>query len=188
MQEVDIAALDRDQQHAERERNEIEAGEACVLAQHRGARHEPGGERHRQPRREPAEAHGEQRQPGEHIADGRAGQNGVAHGVAHQAHAPEHEEHADRRRRQRDGEAADQRPAHEGELDEGLNHAVDHAGSCSSSSSRSQTWACSSNASVSWRDLVRLAGVRTLRVSPQATTSRASSSVRGKCARTCSMS
>ena len=34
----------------------------------------------------------------------------------------------------------------------------------------------------------RLAGVSTLRVSPQATTSRAISSVMGKCARTCSMS
>ena len=55
-------------------------------------------------------------------------------------------------------------------------------------SSRSQISACSSNASTSWRDFKRLAGVSTLRVSPQATTSRAISSVMGKCARTCSMS
>ena len=71
----------------------------------------------------------EQRQAGEQEADRRAGQDRVAHGVAHQAHAPEHEEHADRRRAEREREAADQRPAHEGELDEGLDDRVDHAGS-----------------------------------------------------------
>ena len=37
------------------------------------------------------------------------------------------EEHADRRRAERQGEAADQRPAHEGEFDEGIDEGVDHA-------------------------------------------------------------
>src|SRR5262245_65933394 len=102
----------------------------------------------------------------------------MAHGVAHQAHAPKHEKHPDRRRAEREREAADERAAHEGKFQEGTDDGVDHAGSRSRmASSRAQISACSSKASTSWRDLARLAGVRTLRVSPQATTSRARLSV-----------
>ncbi len=129
MQQIDIAAPDRDDHHAERERHQIEGGEARVLAQHGRAGDEAGSERDREPRGKAAEAHGEQRQAREQIADGRARQDGVAHGVAHQAHAAEHEEHADGRRAEREREAADQRAAHEGELDEGLGDRVDHASS-----------------------------------------------------------
>ena len=107
MQEVDIAAAHRDDQNAERERDEIEGGEARILAQDRRARDEASGERHGKPRQEAAKAHGEQRQAGEEIADGSTGKDGMAHGVAHQAHAPKHEEDADRGSAERQSEQAD---------------------------------------------------------------------------------
>ena len=49
VQQVDTAALHRDDQHAERERDEIEGGEARVLAQDGGAGDEAG---ERAPRRD----------------------------------------------------------------------------------------------------------------------------------------
>ena len=129
VQQVDVAALHRDDQHAERERHEIEGGKARVLAQDGGAGDEAGEQRHGDAGDKAAKAHGRHREAGDEEADRRAGQDGVAHGVAHQAHAAEHEEHADRRRAERERKAADQRPAHEGEFDEGIDQGVDHAGS-----------------------------------------------------------
>ncbi len=123
------AAFDRDDGDAERERQEVEGGEARVLAQHGRARDESRRERDREPGGETAEAHGKEREPGEQIADRGARQDRVAHGVAHQAHAPQHEEHADGRRGKRQREAADKRAPHEGELGEGAGQRLDHAGS-----------------------------------------------------------
>ena len=61
-------------------------------------------------------------------ADRRAGQDRMRHRVADQAHAAQHQEHADRPGAERERERADQRAAHEGELDErGDEGVVDHA-------------------------------------------------------------
>ena len=61
VQQIDIAAPHRDDQHAERERHEIEGGKARILAQDRGARDEARGKRHGEPRDEAAERHRRQR-------------------------------------------------------------------------------------------------------------------------------
>ncbi len=114
--------------HAKRKRHEIEGGEARVLAQDGGAGDETGQQDDGDAGDKAAKAHGGHRQSGDEEADCRAGQDGVAHGVAHQAQAPQHQEDADRRRAERQGEAADQRAAHEGEFDEGIDEGVDHAG------------------------------------------------------------
>ena len=185
VQEVDAAAFHRHDQHAERERDEIEGGEARVLAQDGRAGDETGEQNHGDTSDKAAKAHGRHREAGDEEADRRAWQDGVAHGVAHQAQAAEHEEYADRRRAEREGKAADQRPSHEGEFDEGIDEGMDHAEIRSvPASPRSQISACSSHASVSCRDLTRFFAVSTCLVGPQATTSRASSSVLGKCSRT----
>ena len=57
---------------------------------------------------------------------GGAGQDRVAHGLAHQAHAPEHQEDADRGRRHRQHQAAHEGAAHEPELEEGREKALAH--------------------------------------------------------------
>ena len=61
MQQVDIAALHRDDQHAERKRHEVEGGEARVFAQDGGAGDKAGGERHGEAGDEAAKAHGGER-------------------------------------------------------------------------------------------------------------------------------
>jgi hypothetical protein len=43
----------------------------------------------------------------------------MRHGIAGEAHPAQHQENADRRRSERDRDAADERPAHELELGEG---------------------------------------------------------------------
>ncbi len=118
VQEVDIAAAQGDDHDAEGERDQVEAGKRRVLAQDRGARDQPGQQRHRETGGEPAQGHRRQRQAGDEKADRRPRQDRVRHGIAGQAEPAQHQEHADRRRAQRQCRAADQCPAHEAELDE----------------------------------------------------------------------
>ena len=69
--------------------------------------------------RETADGHGRQRQAGDEIAHRRARQDRMRHGVARQAHPPQHQEDADRAAAERDGDHADEGAAHELELGEG---------------------------------------------------------------------
>ena len=102
-----------------RERDQEEGGERGVLFQFGRARDQPGQQRDGEAGDEAAGAHGDQVGPEQQEADRRARQDRVRHGVAYQAHAPQHEENADRPGAEREREGADQRPAHELELDEG---------------------------------------------------------------------
>ena len=124
MQQIDIGAARRDDQHAERQAGEVEACQTGILLELGGARDQSRQQRHAQPRDQPAERHGRQRQARQQEGDGRARQDGVRHGIAHQAHAAQHQQHADGAAAQRQGEAGGQRPAHEAvgheRLDEGV--------------------------------------------------------------------
>src|SRR5436189_196544 len=114
----------------------------------------------------------ERRKPGEQKSDRGARQDGMRHGVADEAHAAQHQEHADRSRSQGERQRAGERAPHELELGEGGNEIIVH-GECDHAAT-TQASACSSNASHMRRALVMLSGVSTVAVAPQATDSRAS--------------
>jgi hypothetical protein len=98
-------------------------------------------------------------------------------GVAHQAHAPEDQEHAERAAAQGQGQAGDQGVAHEDEFLEGRQKEIVemvHA------SLRRQVAADSSQASDIWRASCKFSGVRTSVVLPQPMGSRAIIRVLGK--------
>ena len=129
MQEIDVAAAHRDDQHAERERDEIEGGEARILAQDGRARDEAGGERDGEAGDEAAKAHRRAatgRRPGSRSRR-RAGWRALMASPIRlmrrsTRNTPIGGALIDSARH------ADQRAAHEAELDEGLDEAVDHAG------------------------------------------------------------
>ena len=73
------------------------------------ARDDAGADRDHEARDQPARRHGEQREAGDQEADRRAGQDRMRHRVADQAHAAQHQEHADRPRAERERQAC--RPA-----------------------------------------------------------------------------
>ncbi len=130
VKEIDIRALRRDDQHAEREADEIEAREARILAQCCHAGDEPCKEGDGETGDETADAHGPERQTGNEKADGRAREERVAHRVAHEAHAAKYEKGADGAAADREREAGDERAAHEAIFDEGGDQRViDHAAS-----------------------------------------------------------
>ena len=127
MQEIDVAALERDDGDAERERNQEERGERGVLLQFGRARDQARADRDDEAREQAETGHREQTQPEQQEADRRARQDRMRHGVADQAHAPQHQEHADRRGAERERKRADQRAAHELEFDEWSDEeVVDH--------------------------------------------------------------
>ena len=72
--------------------------------------------RHQQACCKPADAHCRQAQPGKHITDCRAGQDGMAQSIAYQAHAPHDQEHADRSGTQSQTEYRRKRIAHKVEF------------------------------------------------------------------------
>ena len=78
----------------------------------------PARDRHDEAGDQPAGRHGEQVEPRQQEADRGAGQDGMRHGVADQAHPPQHQEHADRPGAERQREHAGQRAAHELEFGE----------------------------------------------------------------------
>ena len=116
VQQIHMAAARGDDEHAQRQREQVEGGHARVFAQHRGARHHARGHGHQQPGQRAARRHGRQRQARQQVAHRCAGQDGVCHGVARQAHAAQKQEHAHRRAAQRQRHAPGQRPAHEAEF------------------------------------------------------------------------
>ncbi|MNT52517.1 hypothetical protein D3C72_1895470 [compost metagenome] len=100
MHQIDIAATAGHQQHADGQRQQVEGGKARVFLDLGKARRQPGKTGH------------------QHAGDKAA----EAHRVADQAHAPHHQEQADRRAAQRQRQARHQRTAHEGEFDKGCQH------------------------------------------------------------------
>src|SRR5215831_15759588 len=74
--------------------------------------------------------HGRQVQPGKDEADGRTGENGMCHGVADEAHAPEHQKDADRRRAEGHRECGHERTPHELELGKRSDQIVVEHGPC----------------------------------------------------------
>ena len=107
VQQVDAAAFHRDDQHSKGERDEVEGGKARVLAQDGRAGDETGEQDDRNAGDKSAETHGRNREAGDEEAYCRAGQDRVAHRVAHQAQAAEHEEYADRWCAERERKATD---------------------------------------------------------------------------------
>ena len=98
-------------------------------------------------------------------------------GVAHQAHAPEDQEHADGAAAQGQGQAGDQGVAHEDEVLEGSQEEVEEM---VHPTLRRQAAADSSQASDIWRASCKFSGVRTSAVLPQPMGSRAIIKVLGK--------
>ena len=72
----------------------------------------PAAKRDQQPGDQAAEAHGIDVEAGDQEPDRCARQDGVRERVAHQAHAPQHEKHAERAGAERQRNNADQRAAH----------------------------------------------------------------------------
>ena len=68
----------------------------------------------------------EQQEPGR-----RARQDGVRHGIAGQAHAPQHQEDADRARAGRKHQRPGERALHESEFDERRDEQIIHGLACS---------------------------------------------------------
>ena len=127
VQEIDVGAAQRDQHHAQCEREQVECCERRVLLQRGETRNETGQHGDGDPRDKAADRHGRQRQPGHQIAHRRARQDGVRHGVAGEAEAAQHQEDADRGGADRQCEGADERPLHESEFGEGADEEiVDH--------------------------------------------------------------
>ena len=118
MQQIDVRALQRHDGDADRERNEEEGRERGILLQFGRARDEASADRDHEAGDQPAGRHGEQTEARYQKADRGARQDRVRHRIADQAHPPQHQEHADRPRPERERERADQRAAHEGEFDE----------------------------------------------------------------------
>ena len=127
VQEIDVGALERHDGHPDRKREEVERRQRRILLELGVAGNEPGKQGNDHARDEPARGHGEQIESGEQKSDGRARENRVRHGVAHEAHAPQHQEHADRPRAERQCKDAGERAPHELELGErGEEEVVDH--------------------------------------------------------------
>src|SRR6516225_11292395 len=105
----------------------------------------------------------------------------MRHGVADQAHAPQHQKNANRRRAEGERERADQRPPHKFKIRERSDQiVVQHRLCLIYSAATAQVSAASSKASHMRRVLFRFSAVSTSRVGPQATGSRASNNVSGK--------
>ena len=179
--EVDIAAPGRHDQHAERERDQVEGSKARIFAERRDPGDEPRQERDGHPRDQPADGHGPQRQARHEVTHGGTRQDRMGHRVAGQAHPAQHQKDTDRRGAHRNGDAAKKRPAHEAEIGERRKDQVpDHA------ALRPQTWGGPEQASHIWRARNWFSAVSTCPVGPWATSSRASIIVSGKCERTVS--
>ena len=94
MQQVDIATAHADQQHADGQAGQVEGGKVGVFLQIGKAADQAGQQGHHHAGDKTARTHGGQAEAAYHIADGRAGQDGMAERIADQAHAPHHEEYA----------------------------------------------------------------------------------------------
>ena len=116
MQEIDIGALDRNDRDPERQRHQIERGQRGVFLQLGSARHHAREDRDGKACDQSACRHRKQIEARQQKADRGTGQDGVRHGVADQAHSPQHQEHTDRRAAQRQRDHGRERAAHEFEF------------------------------------------------------------------------
>jgi hypothetical protein len=126
MQEIDVRPAHGHDQHAGGERDEIEGGERGVFFQFGRARDDARADRDREARHDPADRHGKEIEAGDEKAERGARQDRMRHGVARQAHPPQHQEHADGRRPERQRQHAHERAAHELELGEWQDEDVVH--------------------------------------------------------------
>ena len=180
VQQVDIGALQRDDGDTERERDQEESRERGIFFYFRGARDQARADGNNETRDQTAAGHGKQIEPGKHESDRRAGQDGMRHGIADQAHPAQHQEDADRRRAERKRKSAGQRAAHEFEFQKRADQQVVEHRSGRRLRETAQAAASSWKASHMRRAVSRFSGVNTSAVSPQATDRRASKSVCGK--------
>ena len=125
--EQDVHEIDRrpaqgDDENAQRHCRQIGGGEARILAHARETRDDAREQRRGDAGNEAAETHRRQGQATDQETHGGAGQQRVRQCIAHQAHAAQDQEHADRRAADRQREARDQGAAHEAELGEGRDH------------------------------------------------------------------
>ena len=162
VQEIDVGALERDDGDAERERKQVESRQRRILLEFGRAGDKPGKQGNNEPGDQAARGHGEQVEPGEQKPDGRPGQNGVRHGIAHEAHATEHQEHADGTRAQRQRERARKRAAHELELGERRDEEVVRHHTAASAHSRGVLVECFAHAA----RREKVSGVRPRRAAP----------------------
>ena len=135
VQQIDLAALPADHEHANGQAGEVEGSEVGVFLEAGVAAGQADAQRHHQPGNQSAQTHGGDVEAGQHVAGRHAGQHRVADGVAHQAHAAQHQQHADGRGAEREEQHAGQGTAHEVEFEEradqqivqqaGVNHGGD---------------------------------------------------------------
>ena len=116
MQQIDAAAVFTDQNHADCQTAQVKGGKVGIFLQRCKTARQTRQQRHQQACRKPADAHCRQTQPGKHIADCRTGQDGMTQSIAHQAHAPHDQEHADRSGTQSQTEYRRKRIAHKVEF------------------------------------------------------------------------
>ena len=96
MQQIDIGALTETMvTPSASEMRKNAASEASSFSSVERATR-PASDRHDEARDQPARGHGEQIEAGDQKADRRARQDRMRHGVADEAHPPQHQEHADR--------------------------------------------------------------------------------------------
>jgi len=124
VQQIDVRAARRDDEDAEREADEIEAREARILPERGRPADDAGEQCDGEADDEPARRHRPERKPRDEKADGGARQDRMAHRVAHQAHAAQHQERADGTGAKREREAGDEGAAHEAVIGEGRDDGV----------------------------------------------------------------
>ena len=96
MGQVD-AVLRRHNGDAQGQRHQVDAGQLAVFPPTGGAGQPAGQQRHRQSGDDAAQPHRPYRDADCCRAQSDAGQDAVLEHVAHQAHAPQHQKHAQRR-------------------------------------------------------------------------------------------
>ena len=162
VQQIHVRAAQRHDGDAERQGQQVEGRERRILLQRGEARDEAGGDRDDHAGEQPADGHRRQRQAGDEIADGRAGQDRVRHGIAGEAHAAQHQEDADRAAAERDGDHAHERALHELEFGKRRVEQVEHD-RAPQATWRWHTSACGSYASTMRRAFSRFSALSTSR-------------------------
>ena len=139
VQQVDAPPGQAEQQHAAGQCDRVDGGQTGVFAQAGTPRHPGRQRRHAEAGDQAAGGQGRQAQAVQPERQRRAGQYAVGDGIAHQAHAAQHQEHPQRGDAQDQRHATGQGAAQEGEFGEGLPQQVEHQATCASgASSRSR--------------------------------------------------
>ncbi len=124
VQKIDVGALDGNDGDAERKRKQIECRQGRIFLELGRAGDETGEQGDDESGDQAARRHRKQVESGEQESDRGPGQDCVRHGVADQAHAPQHQKHADGAGAERERKLARKRATHELELGERGNEEV----------------------------------------------------------------